>query len=256
MRMTGVFLTALAGLLAVAVPAAAQPPEPRQTISVGSVGKVTAKPDLAIIFVSARSSSPLAADALEQNKKKIQEVKAKLLSLGYKEDQLHFSGNRFTPAGGGMYYTGRDRPSGFDVYNNIYIYLEAADLKNLDEFNARVSQVLDEMGKLGVGPTTMPISSVSMGGASVVAFVVKDPAPYENQAYTQAMDKARPIADDIAKRMNVRITGIASVNPSVMSRSAVMGPSNPLEEIPYEYLSSSIDEVPIRVRLNVVFTFK
>jgi hypothetical protein len=70
------------------------------------------------------------------------------------------------------------------------------------------------------------------------------------------MDKARPIADDIAKRMNVRITGIASVNPSVMSRSAVMGPSNPLEEIPYEYLSSSIDEVPIRVRLNVVFTFK
>lgn len=43
----------------------------RPTISVTSTGKVTAKIDVAVVFLSVRSSAPLAADALEQNKKKV-----------------------------------------------------------------------------------------------------------------------------------------------------------------------------------------
>ncbi|HET8546849.1 MAG TPA: SIMPL domain-containing protein [Bryobacteraceae bacterium] len=225
-------------------------------ISVASTGKAVAKPDLAVVFLSARSSAPLAADALEQNKKKVQEMSARLTAMGYKDGQVRWSGHRFSPAGQGMYYPGGQRPTGFDVYNNLFVLIEGTELKNLNDFNAKVSTLLDELSKLGASPNMMPISSMSMGGASVVAFSLKDAAAAEREAYQQAMDRARPIAEDIAKRMKVQITGIASVNSTSMGRMVVGGPPNPLDELPYEYISSSIDEVPVRVRLDVRFSYK
>lgn len=94
-----------------------------------------------------------------------------------------------------------------------------------------------------------------MGGTSVVAFSVKDPSALEKQAYQQALEKARPVGDDIARRMKVQITGIDSVSatehPQIQEQFA-----NPLEEIPYRYLSSSLDEIPIRVTLVVQYTYK
>src|SRR5271166_3704215 len=102
--------------------------------------------------------------------------------MGYREEQIHFSGNRFSPSGQGVYYPGRERPTGFDVYNNLYIYLDGPDLKDIAAFNAKVSTLLDELSKIGAGPSNMPISAASMGGSSVVAFTVKSPAAYEKQA--------------------------------------------------------------------------
>jgi hypothetical protein len=79
----------------------------------------------------------------------------------------------------------------------------------------------------------MPISSYSMGGMSVLAFTVKDPSAYEKQAYEQAIERARPIAEEIARRMKVQITGIDSVVSSATTRSMIVGSvPNPLEEIP------------------------
>ena len=247
MRIYAVVLCALA--------AVAQTSEPRPTISVSSVGKVSARADLGVVFLSTRTSAPLAADALEQNNKKVKEVQAKLSALGYTESQIHFSGNRFSPAGQGMYYAGGQRPTGFDVYNNLYVYIEGADLKDLGALNAKLSTLLDELSKLGATPASMPISSASMGGSSVVAFTVKAPAAYERQAFQQALDKARPIADDIAQRMKVQITGIEGVNSSPIARPTSGFPT-PLDEIPYEYFSSSIEDVPIRVNISVRYTYK
>lgn len=94
-----------------------------------------------------------------------------------------------------------------------------------------------------------------MGGSSVVAFAVKDATAFEKQAYQQAMEKARPTADDIARRIKLQITGIDSVTatpePQFQEQSA-----NPLEEIPYRYLAPSLEEVPIRVSLVVRYAYK
>lgn len=248
-------LPCVLAVVALAAPVVAQTPVPQPGISVSASGKVTARADLAIVFLSTRASSPLAADALDQNNKKVKEVQAKLASMGYREDQIHFSGNRFSPSGQGVYYPGRERPTGFDVYNNLYIYLDGTDLKDIATFNAKVSTLLDELSKIGAGPSNMPISATSMGGASVVAFTVRSPAVYEKQAYQQAMDKAQPIAEDIGQRMKVKITGIEGVTSSSAAR-AVMGMATPLDEIPYDYLSSSFEEVPIRVSVNVRYSYK
>ena len=167
---------------------------------------------------------------------------------------MKFSGNRFAPAGGGMFYGGQ-RPTGFDVYNFVFVYLDGTQLKDINLLNGKVSTVLDEMSKVGASPNETPISRVSLGGASVVAFTVKDPAAYEKEAYVQAMDKARPIADDIARRMKVQITGIESVTSVAQGRIQEQF-ANPLDEVPYQYFSSSMEEVPIRVSLTVRFTYK
>ena len=226
----------------------------KPTISVSSTGKVSAKPDLAVVFLNIKATAPLAADALSQNGKKVEEAKSRLATLGYKDEQVKFSGNRFAPAGGGMFYGGQ-RPTGFDVYNFVFVYLNGPELKDVSLLNGRVSTVLDEMGKVGASPSETPISRVSLGGASVVAFTVKDPSAYEKEAYLQAMEKARPIADDIARRMKVQITGIDSVTSVGQARIQEQFP-NPLDELPYQYFSSSTEEVPIRVSLTVRYSYK
>lgn len=153
-----------------------------------------------------------------------------------------------------MFYGGQ-RPTGFDVYNFVFVYLNGPELKDVSLLNGRVSTVLDEMGKVGASPSETPISRVSLGGASVVAFTVKDPSAYEKEAYLQAMEKARPIADDIARRMKVQITGIDSVTSVGQARIQEQFP-NPLDELPYQYFSSSTEEVPIRVSLTVRYSYK
>jgi uncharacterized protein YggE len=226
----------------------------RQVISVAASGKAVVRPDTAVVFLSVRSRAPLAADALEQNTKKTRDIQAKLAAMGYPDAQVKFTGNRFAPAGGAMYYPGRDRPTGFDVYNNIYIFL--TDLKDLNAFNGRAGTLLDELSKLGAAPLNMPVSSYSMGGTSVVAFTLKDASAAEKQAIADAIDRARPVAEDIVRRMSVKITGIESVVSMGGMRGMVSGPVNPLEEVPFEYFSSSIDELPVRLRVDVRYTYK
>jgi len=244
----------LAGMPLVSAQQAEEGTKP--TINVTSMGKANAKADLAIVFLSVRSSAPLAADALEQNNKKVQDVRTRLAALGYKDEQVKWSGNRFAPAGGGVFYPGGQRPTGFDVYNNVFVHLEGPELADLTKLNAKVCSLLDELSKMGASPSQMAISRMSMGGTSVVAFTVRDPTPYEKQAYQQAIDKARPISDEITRRMKAQITGIHAVVSSDSPRPMMYGPGDPSEEIPYEYVSSSVEEVPIRVRVDVRYAYK
>lgn len=242
-------------VLALAAAAVAQTPEPQPSISANVSGRVTARADLAIVFLTTHTSASLAVDALEQNNKKVHEIQARLTALGYTEKQFHFSGNRFSPAGQGVYYPGRERPTGFDVYNNLYVYLDGPEVRDTAALNSKVGTLLDEMSKLGAGPANAPASNSFAGGASVVAFTVKAPTEYEKQAYQKAVEKARPVADGIAQAMKVQITGIASVYTTTFSR-AISGMATLLDDLPYEYLSSSPNEVPIRVNVNVRYTYK
>jgi hypothetical protein len=56
--------------------------------------------------------------------------------------------------------------------------------------------------------------------------------------------------------MKVQVTGIEWTSVSPLGRSAMGGAASPLDEVPYEYFSSSIDEVPVRVRVDVRYTYK
>jgi uncharacterized protein YggE len=234
----------------------AQEVNPTPNIAVNANGKASAKPDIAFVIMTVRSTSPLAADALDQNNKKVEDVKVRLAALGYKDAQMKFTGNRFAPSGGGIYYPGGQRPTGFDVYNNFFVFIEGPDLNDVTQFNKRVSALLDELSKAGASPSNTPISNISMGGASVVGFAVKDPAPYEKQATFEALGKARPLAEEVARHMKVQITGITWSTATPSPRAAMNMQVSPLDELPYDYVSSSMDEVAVRVRVDVRYAYK
>jgi uncharacterized protein YggE len=225
----------------------------KPTISVNATGKASAKPDVAIISMTVRSTAPLAADALDQNNKRVADIRARLIALGYKDKQVKFSGSHFGPSRGGQYYGGGQLPPGFDVFNNFYVYIEGPELNDVTQFTKRVSALLDELNKLGA--TIGNVSNVgnSMG---VLTFSIKDPAPYEKQATAEGLDKARPLADEIARRMKVQITGIVWASAYPTGRTSMGMPASALDEVPYEYFSSSMEEVPVRVRVDVRYTYK
>ena len=225
-------------------------------LSVSVQGKVTAKADLAIVFMTVRSTAPLAADALEENNKKLEGIKARLSALGYKDEQVKFGATRFGPSGGGAYYGGGQRLTGFDAYNSLFIYIEGPEINDAAQFSKRVSTLLDELSKQGATPTNFSNVNFAMGGGSEVIFSIKDPAPYEKQAAEQALDKAQPLAEEVAGRMKVNITGVSSMSVSPTGRSAAGVPAATLDEVPYDYFSSSADAVPVQVHVSITYIYK
>jgi uncharacterized protein YggE len=225
-------------------------------LSVSVQGKVNAKADLAIVFMSVRSTAPLAADALEENNQKLQRIKGRLTALGYKDEQIRIGGGRFGPSGGGAYYAGGQRPTGFDAYNSIFIYIEGPEINDAAQFSKRVSALLDELSKEGATASNFSNVNIAMGGGSEVIYSIKDPAPYEKQATQQALDKAQPLAEEVAGRMKVNLTGVSSMSVSPAGRAAAGVPAATLDEIPYEYFSSSVDAVPVQVHVSITYTYK
>ena len=223
MRNSSVFL----GILAVAglvTPVLAQIGE-HQTIAISAIGKIAARPASPSCF-QFRASAPLAADALAQNNRKFGR---------YRPSSPHLATSRTISAFRQPFHASRRgtllcrarAPHRFDVFNNFYVYLDGQDLKDAAAFNAKVAAMLDELSKIGAGPINGPMP-VSMAAGSVVVFTVKSPESYEKQAYQQALDKARPLADDVARGMKVQITGIDSVFSSGTVRS--MMPGNPMDD--------------------------
>lgn len=252
--MVGVLVCALVPAKA-AVPKTEAEMESAKYISVSSMGKVKVKPDACVLLLEVRSTSPLASDALQQNNKKLAEVTAKMKEMGIKEEDTKWSGNQFTPAGGGRYYMpAGQRPTGFDVYNTLQVRMRDVSPANPDELFKKVATTLDELGKIGVSVMSFDISRISLGGASTVIFTLQHPEEYEKQANEMAIEKAKPVAEDLAKKMGVKVTGVHSVQSSFPRL-----PERPYgggTELDFIYFSSSPDELTVKANMVVNFSFK
>ncbi len=253
-------LCVIVGVLAYAlVPARAADPnaetESARYISVSSSAKVKAQPDACVLMLEVRSTAPLASDALLQNAKKVTEVSARIRELGMKEEDIKWSGNQFTPAGGGRYYMpGGQRPTGFDVYNTLQVWMRNVSPANQEGLFKKVASTLDELGKIGANVMSYDISRISLGGASAVIFTLQHPEAYEKQAYEMAIERARPVAEDLAKKMGVQVTGVHSVQSSIPRL-----PERPYgggTELDFVHFSSSPGELIVKANMVVNFSFK
>ena len=233
-------------------PAWADTDELDKVIAVSTTGSVKAMPDVAMILLEVRSTSPLAANALEENNNKRAAVITKLGELGLPDDQVEFSANQFTPAGGGRYIPGGQRATGFDVYATLKIKVPIAG-QSFEELGGRLAAVLDELSKAGAATLSRDISMYSLGGSSAVVFTLKDPSEQENAAYEKAIFRAKPVAERIAKKMGVRITGVQSVKSSMPTRPVRPYPGAGL--LDYAHLSTSPDELTIKANVTVNFSF-
>jgi uncharacterized protein YggE len=257
----GLFIGILITVICVALPgyAPAQQEQATKTISVSSIGTAKAKPDVTVVIMEIRATAPLAKDALQECTQRVNDIKAKLKALGIQDENVRFSGTQYAPAGSirGVISTSMMRSTGFDVTNTFEVLVKDIDPSKADELNARVSSLLDELSKAGASVITSPISSISLGGNSAVSFAILNPDKYERQAYEAAIEKARPVADEIARKMGVQITGIDSVRSSVQQNTQLVARSGYGLDMPdFAYFSSSPDEITIRANVTVSYTFK
>jgi uncharacterized protein YggE len=226
----------------------------QKTVSVNSTGTVNARPDLCVILVEVRATAPLAEDALQDNAKRVSAILARLKEVGIKESDVKLSGNQFTPAGGGRYVMpGMQRVTGFDVFNVLQVRLPLIEGTAAEAMQSRIAGLLDELIKAGASMLSPDVSRISLGGNSAVVFAVENADRYESQALDAAIERARPVAEQIAKRMGVKITGLESVRTS--GQQVVRSPygSDPLG---FSYVSTSPDDVPVRVSAVVNFAYK
>jgi uncharacterized protein YggE len=167
------------------------------------------------------------------------------------------SGDRFLPSTGSPTYAGAPRQTGFDVYNNLCISIDGPDLNDAARFNSRLTALLDDLVKAGAVANVAPVSSYVVSGSSLVVFAVKDSARYEREAMLQALEKVPPLAHAFAERMKVQITGTAGASSYPTPTRNVAGfPPNALDDLPYDYYSSTLEGVTVQVRVTVRYTYK
>jgi uncharacterized protein YggE len=224
-----------------------------KVIAVSTSGSVKALPDVALVLLEVRSTSPLAANALEENNSKRAVVVASLGELGLASEQIEFSANQFAPAGGGRYIPGGQRATGFDVYATLKIEIPLAG-HSTEELADRIASVLDELSKAGASTLSRDISMYSLGGSSAVVFTLKDSSEQEIAAYEDAISRARPAAEQIAKKMGVAITGVQSIQSSLQSVPVRPYPTPGL--LDYTHLSTSPDELTVKANVTVNFSFE
>jgi uncharacterized protein len=224
----------------------------QRVIAVSSSGVAKVRPDLAIVLLEIRSTSPLAANALEELNGKRTAVANKLKDLGFKDSEVQFSGSQFTPAGGRLVMVGGQRPTGFDVYNTLQLRMPNLDPAKQTELAGRIASILDELGRAGASVAPPDMVQMSLGGSSAVIFTVQNADKGEQQAYEQALANARPVAEQLAKAIGVKIIGVHSVR--VATPRPIQRPGSVLPELTYS--STSPNEIPVRVDLVVNYSFK
>ncbi len=153
-----------------------------------------------------------------------------------------------------MVYPGGQRSTGFDVYQYLRILIKDPSPAKPAEISARVSSLLDELSKAGATVISPAYSQVSMGGSSGVAFAVMDPEKYEKQASSLAIERARATAEEVAKKLGAKITGINAVNTNLMQGGIARSPYTTTDLLDFAYYSTSPDEINIRATVNVSFS--
>ncbi len=225
-------------------------------LSVSGNARVAARPDLAIVFMVVRSSAGIAADALLANQKKEQEIEARLAALGLK-GKFQFSGNRFGPSGPPNYGQPRVGVTGFDVSEFVYVFLDVAAFQGAAPLEKKVSEVIDELIRAGASAVDTQVPRLACQQSTcTVAFAVKDSSKYVQQAREEAAREARATAEAMAKTMGLQIVSLRSANAGGAQYQYQSQGPNPLDDLPYEFLSTSASAVPVNVIVNLQFVTK
>ena len=230
-------------------------------ISVSRSGEASAKPDLGILIMSIRSSSPIADEAVAQNVQKAKAVESGLAGMGITSAAYQISSVVFGQAGGPR-FPGQSEIAAYDATQNIYVFFEGADLNDVVHLTEKAAAVIEALRKAGAAPANTspfygPIVGPQAAQGAMIIYTVKDPAPYEHQALQVAITRARDAAQDIATAMAIQITGLRNVQSGYLGGNVVPRSGNsPLEGLKYRFFSTKIDELQIAANATVEYDFK
>lgn len=230
------------------------------TITVSRSGEAHVKPDLGILIMSIRSTSPIADEALAENGRKAKNVESALAAAGVAPASYQISSATFGQLGGPR-FPGQPDISAYEATQYVYVFFEGADLNDVAQLTEKSAAIIEALRKAGAVPAN---SGFPMGGmapaaaqGALIIYTIKDPTQYEHQALQVAIGRARDAAQDIATATGVQITGLRNVQSGFLGGNVVpRSGSSPLEGLKYRWFSPKIDELQITANATVDYDFK
>jgi uncharacterized protein YggE len=228
-------------------------------ITVSRSGEAYAKPDLGILIMSIRSTSPIADEAVADNANKAKDVETALTGLGFGPTAYQISSATMAQ-GGGPRFPGQSEITAYDATQYVYVFFQAADLSDVAQLTERSAAVIEALRKAGAVPANTgmgfgPMMPAAQG--AMIIYTIKDPTDYEHQALRMAISRAKDAAQDIAAGTGVQITGLRNVRSGYLAGNVVprSGPS-PLEGLKYRWYTTKIDELQIIASATLQYDFK
>jgi uncharacterized protein YggE len=226
-------------------------------ITVARAGEAYAKPDLGILVMSIRSSSPIADEAVAENGRKAKAVETALAALGFAPSGYKITPLVFGQAGGPRYGPMQPEMTAYEASQFVYVLFEAADLGDTAKLTEKTAAVIEALRKAGAVPGNVMGPRMPQAQEGLIIFTVKDSDPYERQALQKAIARARDAAKDIATGMGVEITGLRNVRGSALGGNYLPHSGLPsLEGLPYRFYSTTSDEIKISTTVTVEYDFK
>ncbi len=248
-------------------PSGAQPPDAdsqnvqNHIITVSRSGEAFAKPDLGILIMSIRSSSPIADEAVAENGQKAKAVESALANLGIAPAGYRITSVTFGQVGvGGPRFPVQSDITAYDATQYVYVFFEAADLSDVARLTERSAAVIEALRKAGAVPANAapqfgPLLAAPQG--ALIIYTIKDPTQYEHQALEVAISRARDAAQEIATGTGVQITGLRKVQSGYLSGNVVPRTgSSPLEGLKYRWFTTKSDELQIIANATLEYDFK
>jgi len=246
-----------------------QPSEPQSVdsqnvgnhiITVSRSGEAYAKPDLGILIMSIRSTSPIADEAVSENATKAKDVETALSGLGFGPTAYQVSSVTMGQ-GGGPRFPGQSDFAAYDATQYIYVFFEAADLNDVAHLTERSAAVIEALRKAGAVPANAgagfgPVMPAAQG--AVIIYTIKDPTDYEHQALRVAISRAKDAAQDIAVGTGVEIAGLRNVQSGYLAGSGVIPRTGagPMQGLKYRWYTTKIDELEIIANATLQYDFK
>lgn len=173
-------------------------PKPSNTISMSAEGRVNAKPDLATVSVGVLTTSKTAKEAQDNNNKSINQITDAVKKLGIADEDITTSNFSIYP--NYIYEGGRNEINGYQASQTLSV-----KVRGIDASTDTLNKVLD--------------SAVESGSNQLqgVTFGFADADNLKQQARTQALEKAKTKAQELASQAGLKLGRIVSISDSSSS---------------------------------------
>jgi len=170
-------------------------PKATNTISMSAEGRVNAKPDLGTVSVGVLTTSKTAKEAQDNNNKSINQITEAVKKLGIADEDITTSNFSIYP--NYIYEGGRNEISGYQASQTLTV-----KVRGIDASTETLNKVLD---------TAVALGSNQLQG---VTFGFADADNLKQQARTQALEKAKIKAQELASQAGLKLGRIVSISES------------------------------------------
>lgn len=166
-------------------------PRPQDTFTIDGEGKVSGKPDLALVDIGLYTEGDDVPSVQNANTQKVNAMLAALKDLGIADADIQTSNYNITPRY--QYNEGAQTVIGYAVSQNL-----AVKVRDL----SKVGTVLSRVGSLGANQV------------NGVTFTIDDPSSLEQAARKEALEDARTKAEELADALGVNIVRVVTFSES------------------------------------------